>query len=65
VLVKAAGKLVSRDEIIKNIPGLYNYRESRALDLRVAALRKKLGDQIDPRKYIKTIRGKGYIFIPD
>jgi two-component system response regulator RstA len=65
ILVKQTGKLVERDHIMKKIPGLYNYRESRALDLRILSLRKKLGDTQSPKRYIKTIRGKGYIFIPD
>jgi two-component system response regulator CpxR len=58
-LVRSAGRIVSRDELIAL---LYQRRATpfdRALDVHVSHLRKKLG----PRKeLIRTVRGVGYLF---
>ncbi len=58
-LVRAAGRVVSRDELI----GLLHQRDAapfdRSVDVHVHHLRKKLGDD---RTMIKTVRGEGYLF---
>jgi DNA-binding response OmpR family regulator len=35
------------------------------LDIRISRLRKKLGDDAEDPQRIKTIWGKGYLFVPD
>jgi two-component system response regulator CpxR len=60
-LVRAAGRVVSRDELTA---ALYHRRASpfdRALDVHVSNLRKKLGRH---GSLIRTVRGVGYLFRP-
>ncbi len=59
------GKLVSRDELVSQLRGFDYDGFDRTIDLRVSRLRKKLHDEpSDPTK-IKTIWGKGYLFVKD
>lgn len=58
-LVGNVGQIVSRDDLSQeDDPG-------RALDVLITKLRKKLND--DPRapRWIQTVRGEGYKFVPD
>ena len=58
------GTLFSRDDILKNIKGIEVKIFSRSIDILISRLRQKI--EIDPHdpKYIKTIWGKGYMFLP-
>ena len=51
-----SGKILSRDEIIKNVWGEDYYIEENSVDVYVRHLRAKFGDNL-----IKTVRGMGYI----
>ena len=51
-----AGKILSRDDIIKKVWGEDYYIEENSVDVYVRHLRSKFGDGI-----IKTVRGMGYI----
>jgi two-component system phosphate regulon response regulator OmpR len=57
-------RVLSRDRLLT----LTRNREwepfDRSIDIRIARLRKKIEDDPDNPKTIKTIRGSGYIFIP-
>ncbi|TQV85115.1 response regulator [Exilibacterium tricleocarpae] len=64
VLAEAAGKVVNRDTILQRIRGLDYDGLDRSIDRRISRLRKKLGDDPDNPKRIKTVRGKGYILCP-
>ena len=57
------GTLFSRDDILKNIKGIEVKIFSRSIDILISRLRQKI--EIDPHdpKYIKTIWGKGYMFL--
>jgi two-component system response regulator CpxR len=58
-LARAAGRVISRDELTAAI---YQRRASpfdRAIDVHVSRLRKKLGDHGDQ---IRTVRGVGYLY---
>ena len=62
VLVRSAGRVVSRDDLARI---LYNRQANpleRVLDVHVSHLRKKLERG---RKLIRTVRGVGYLFIAD
>lgn len=50
------GKILSRDEIIKNVWGEDYYIEENSVDVYVRHLRAKFGDTV-----VKTVRGMGYI----
>ncbi|HEY1216927.1 MAG TPA: response regulator transcription factor [Bryobacteraceae bacterium] len=61
VLMRSAGRVVSRDDLAKF---LYNRQANpleRALDVHVSHLRKKLDRD---RNLIRTVRGVGYLFSP-
>jgi DNA-binding response OmpR family regulator len=59
-LVKAAGNILSRTQLLTQIgPVEENYNE-RIVDVHVAALRKKLGKS---RNLVKTVHGQGYRFV--
>ncbi len=60
-LMENKSRVVERDELLNNIWGYDFIGESRALDVHIRSLRKKLQDDGD--KYIKTIRSVGYRFI--
>ena len=57
-------QVLSRDQLLS----LTRNREwepfDRSIDIRIARLRRKIEDDPDNPKTIKTIRGSGYIFIP-
>lgn len=56
ILLKADGKVVTREELFTKIWGEY-YGESRTLDVHIRNLRKKLGGA---GKYILTVKNIGY-----
>lgn len=60
-LIENKQRVVERDELLNNIWGYDFIGESRALDVHIRSLRKKLDD--DGEKYIKTIRSVGYQFV--
>ncbi|MFT5757033.1 MAG: DNA-binding response OmpR family regulator [Alteromonadaceae bacterium] len=61
-LVKRAGKIVKRNELFTALRGFDYNGTDRSVDQRVCTLRKKLGDDDAPHRYIRTIRNKGYLF---
>lgn len=65
IIASQAGNILSRDYLFKK---LYN-REydglDRTMDVRISQLRKKLGDNAEEAYRIKTIWGKGYLFVAD
>lgn len=64
-LANHAGKVLSRDDIFSNIRGIEYDGMDRTVDVRISRLRKKLNDNPDQPERIKTIWGKGYLFVED
>lgn len=62
-LLERAGTVVSRDECYMALKGIEFDGLDRAMDVRLSSLRKKIKDDIPPYQVIKTIRGKGYLYI--
>ncbi len=63
VLMLHAGRLVTRDELSRHLRGLpYNGRD-RSIDLRVVRLRQKLGDDARRPRFIRNVRGEGYLLL--
>lgn len=60
-LIENKDRVVEREELLNTIWGYDFMGESRALDVHIRSLRKKLND--DGEKYIKTIRSVGYRFV--
>ncbi len=61
LLAEHAGSILSRDDILMHLRGIGYDGTDRSIDLRISRLRKKLGDMNALR--IKTVRGKGYLFV--
>ena len=64
LLARHAGSVVSREDLYATLKGSAYQGFDRAIDMRISALRKKLNDS-PPYRYIKTIRGKGYLMRVD
>lgn len=65
LLYEHRGKTISRDFLMGNVRGMEYDGLNRSVDMRISTLRKKLGDHKPPYRFIKTIRGKGYLFTKD
>lgn len=65
MLAKNAGQTVRREAIHKQIIGREYDGLDRTVDVRVSHLRRKLGDNADAPFRIKTVWGKGYLFVAD
>jgi DNA-binding response OmpR family regulator len=65
VLASHSGEIVTRDTLLKELRGYEFDGLDRSIDLRVSRLRKKLEDRNDDPYRIKTIWGKGYLFVKD
>lgn len=61
LLAQSQGQAVSRDECFRALRGFDYDGIDRSLDMRISSLRKKIMDQKSPHRFIKTIRGVGYM----
>lgn len=60
-LMRAAGRVLSRDQLMEAIYGRKSGPFDRAMDMHISHLRKKL--ECGDRPLIKTVRGIGYQFV--
>lgn len=65
LLAKRAGDVVGRDFLFQELHGRPYDGLDRTIDVRISQLRKKLGDNPDNPHRIKTVWGRGYLFIAD
>ena len=63
LLVSNAGEVLSRADIYQQLRGLEYDGLDRTVDVCVSHLRKKLHDDSEHPQLIKTIWGKGYLFV--
>jgi DNA-binding response OmpR family regulator len=61
-LLRAAGQIVTREELSKQVLGRSSSPFDRSIDMHISNLRKKLGPGVDANERIKTVRGVGYIY---
>jgi DNA-binding response OmpR family regulator len=61
-LLRAAGRLVEREELSRAVLGRRLQPYDRSIDMHVSNLRKKLGHMCGEHERIKTVRGLGYIY---
>ena len=62
-LMTHPNELLSRDRLLDAVWG-YDYAVgTRAVDMRIAELRKQLQDDADEPRYIETVPGQGYMFV--
>jgi len=64
-LAERAGEVISRDELVAAVRGIEYDGLDRSVDICISRLRKKLRDDSERPKRIKTIRGKGYLLATD
>ena len=62
VLAEAAGRVLSRDELLKKMRGIEFDGLDRSIDNCISKLRRKFDDNMSEK--IKTVWGEGYLFSP-
>ena len=62
VLAEAAGRVLSRDELLKKMRGIEFDGLDRSIDNSISKLRRKFDDAMSEK--IKTVWGEGYLFSP-
>jgi len=63
MFINNSGITFTRDEIIKEIKGVEAHLFSRSIDILISRLRQKIESDPKSPKIIKTIWGKGYMFL--
>lgn len=63
VLVRQAGKVVSKIQLSQDALCRPLSRFDRSVDVHICSIRQKLGKTPDGRSWIQTVRGSGYMFI--
>ncbi|HET6892012.1 MAG TPA: response regulator transcription factor [Pyrinomonadaceae bacterium] len=61
-LLRGAGRILSREDLSKEVLGRNTSPFDRSIDMHISNLRKKLGHQVGAVERIKTVRGVGYIY---
>src|SRR5215470_4204645 len=62
VLVNDAGKVVTREQIMREVWDSKWWGSTKTLDMHISWLRRKLGDDAQSPRYITTVRGVGFRF---
>jgi len=62
ILMKNAGRVLTRDVLLDKVWGVEYYGDVRTVDVHIRYLRQKLEDDDKNPQHIKTIRGIGYTF---
>lgn len=62
-LLRAAGRVVTREELVTQVLGRRFVPFDRSVDMHVSNLRKKLGHRIGAIERIRSVRGVGYLYI--
>jgi DNA-binding response OmpR family regulator len=61
-LVRHAGQVLSRDQLIEQVWGYDYFGDERVIDVHIRRLRRKIEDDPDTPTMISTVRGAGYRF---
>ena len=64
-LMRDAGGVVSRETLMSEVWDENWFGSTKTLDVHIAGLRRKLGDQPASPRYIQTVRGVGFRFAAD
>lgn len=65
VFVDNPGRLLSRDHLFSLTDTADQQAFGRAIDVRITRLRKKIEPNVQKPRFIRTVRGVGYRFVPD
>ena len=63
-LAKAGGKALTREQLLDAVADRNFDVFDRSIDMHISSLRGKLGDDPKNPRFIRTVRGVGYLFIP-
>ncbi len=61
-LMQHAGEVVSREDLMSRVWDVNWFGSTKTLDVHIASLRRKLGDDSSSPHYIETLRGVGFRF---
>ncbi len=64
-LVRSAGQVVSRRQILEKVWGVHEDTDTRAIDNFIVRLRRYLEDRPTAPRFLLTVRGVGYRFDPE
>jgi two-component system OmpR family response regulator len=64
VLAQHPGRVLSRDFLLEHTRGRDAAPFDRTIDVQIGRLRRKLGDDADDPRIIKSVRGVGYVLTP-
>ena len=62
MLLEHAGRVVTREQLIRDVWDTSWFGSTKTLDVHVSGLRRKLGDDPAAPRYIRTVRGVGFRF---
>ncbi|MCV6588879.1 MAG: response regulator [Marinobacterium sp.] len=65
LLASHPDEILSRESLVKQTRGIEYDGLDRTVDNRIVSLRKKLADSSGQPRRLITVRGKGYLFVPD
>ncbi|WP_222908966.1 response regulator [Pseudomonas sp. DNDY-54] len=65
LLTSNPGRIMSREQIFAELRGIEYDGQDRSIDVRISRIRPKIGDDPDHPRLIKTVRGKGYLFVSE
>jgi two-component system OmpR family response regulator len=65
VMAENAGRVLSRDFLLERTRGRDGGPFDRTIDVQIGRLRRKLGDDPNQPRIVKSVRGAGYLFVPD
>jgi len=63
-LAKAGGRALTREELLDAVANRNFDVFDRSIDMHISSLRGKLGDDPKNPRFVRTVRGVGYLFIP-
>jgi DNA-binding response OmpR family regulator len=64
-LAECQSRVISREELLNEVWGYQNYPSTRTVDNHVLRLRQKLEPNPSDPRYLMTVKGAGYKFVPD
>ena len=63
--LKHPGEIVPRSRLLQDVWLVHPKSESRTIDVHITSLRKKIENNPAHPRWIRTVRGKGYRFLPE
>ncbi len=62
-LAKNAGRVVSRNDVHLTLYNSEHNGYDRSIDIYISRIRQKIDDNLEEPRYLKTVRGAGYLFM--